>query len=436
MAPNIERIADLLHQRIGLNIASVGVSALEYALRSRMKATGTGDLEEYGAKLALTNELQALIETIVVPETWFFRHEETFAALAELVMRQWLPQNHHGRLHLLSIPCSTGEEPYSIAMTLLEAGLPASRLSINAVDISAQSLGQAREGLYRDYSFRNRDTSLQSRYFSREGNKHRLTPEVRSLVNFHEGNILTLDFLPLEPTYDIIFCRNLLIYLHTDSRGTAISNLTRRLKRGGWLFTGSAEASFFQGGAFRSTDIPGSSSFQKVERTSTPPLLPNSASITSPFTDSSKRSKISANFPNIRAIPTHPTPPVGGNKPGNSTKISVPVPQTRAPEEYRQSLETIRTLADAGKLDEANNLSEVHFQKYGESAAAFYLLALLKDAGGQYTEAEANYRKVLYLEPNHIEAMHHLASLLAVRGEDDQAARLRERAGRVAKRRG
>ncbi len=89
-------------------------------------------------------ELQALIEAVVVPETWFFRDREAFAALARLAREEWLPSAPQtGCCRLLSLPCSTGEEPYSMAMALLDAGVPADRFRIDAVDISAAALAQA-----------------------------------------------------------------------------------------------------------------------------------------------------------------------------------------------------------------------------------------------------------------------------------------------------
>src|ERR1051326_8763307 len=103
---------------MGLDVATVGHSALDHAVRSRMNACGLRDMESYWERLQSSKvELQELIETVVVPETWFFRDREAFSGFVKLVMEDWLPAHVGRMLRVLSVPCSSGEEPYSIAMT-------------------------------------------------------------------------------------------------------------------------------------------------------------------------------------------------------------------------------------------------------------------------------------------------------------------------------
>ena len=111
-------IKELLLRNMGLDFASVGTSTIERAVRERMKVSGLHNMDEYWECLrGSTSELQELIEAVVVPETWFFRDEETFVALVRLLTE--LSRNRPaGALRVLSIPCSTGEEPYSIVMAL------------------------------------------------------------------------------------------------------------------------------------------------------------------------------------------------------------------------------------------------------------------------------------------------------------------------------
>ena len=146
---------DLLKRTMGLDAASIGASAIERAVQQRLAASG---LPETGAYLervrASPEELQELIEAVIVPETWFFRDREAFAALARLVYEEWLGAHATGVLRVLSLPCSTGEEPYSAAMALLDAGWPAERFRVDALDISAHALAAARRGVYGRNSFR------------------------------------------------------------------------------------------------------------------------------------------------------------------------------------------------------------------------------------------------------------------------------------------
>jgi chemotaxis protein methyltransferase WspC len=109
----IDRISELLRQHIGLDVASIGSSALEHSLKVRMKAIGVSHLDEYWYRLSEQEELQELIETIIVPETWFFRQQPVFEALADYAISEWLPSNIVGNLRVLSLPCATGEEAFS-----------------------------------------------------------------------------------------------------------------------------------------------------------------------------------------------------------------------------------------------------------------------------------------------------------------------------------
>ena len=114
----------LLKQAMGLDVASIGASALARAVQERQRACSVQDAGAYLERVRASDaELQALIEAVVIPETWFFRDRAAFAALVRFVQVEWLPFHADGCLRLLSLACSTGEEPYSMAMALLDAGL-------------------------------------------------------------------------------------------------------------------------------------------------------------------------------------------------------------------------------------------------------------------------------------------------------------------------
>jgi chemotaxis protein methyltransferase WspC len=116
-------IIELLGQTIGLDVASVGLSLIERAVKERVRANDLRDISQYAELLPRSQaELQSLVEIVVIPETFFFRSPESFTALRQIVGEQSLFGTH--KIRVLSVACSTGEEPYSIAMTLLDAGLP------------------------------------------------------------------------------------------------------------------------------------------------------------------------------------------------------------------------------------------------------------------------------------------------------------------------
>ena len=129
---------NLLKETMGLDVASIGSSAIERAVEKRLLACELQETHAYWERVRASEaELQELIEAVVVPETWFFRDREAFAALALTVYEDWLGAHPEDHLRLLSLPSSTGEEPYSMAIALLDAGFPANRFRVDAVDISA-----------------------------------------------------------------------------------------------------------------------------------------------------------------------------------------------------------------------------------------------------------------------------------------------------------
>lgn len=164
--------ANLLKASMGLDAASIGGSAIERAVLERASACGVAGPDAYWQRVCASPvELQELIEAVVVPETWFFRDREAFSTLVRLARDASWATHTGGVRRILSLPSSTGEEPYSIAMALFDAGVPADRFSIDAVDISAQAIALARTGVYGRNSFRGRELGFRSRYFDATANR-------------------------------------------------------------------------------------------------------------------------------------------------------------------------------------------------------------------------------------------------------------------------
>ncbi len=149
---------------------------------------------------------------MIVPETWFFRYPESFATLAKLATKRLAELNNMRALRILSLPCSTGEEPYSIAMALLDAGLKPHQFKVDGMDVSPLSVDKARRALYGKNSFRGQDIAFRDRHFIPENDGYRLSARVLEQVRLQVGNLLDPTLLANEPPYDFVFCRNLLIY--------------------------------------------------------------------------------------------------------------------------------------------------------------------------------------------------------------------------------
>ena len=158
---NDQRFFDFLKERIGLDVTSVGTAIIERAVRQRISAVPGRTADEYWQALQHSApEQQALIEAVIVPETWFFRYPESFATLARLAVKRLAEIKHLRALRILSLPCSTGEEPYSIAMALLDAGLAPHQFKVDGLDVSPLSVARAKDCLlYTSPSPRDRQKS-------------------------------------------------------------------------------------------------------------------------------------------------------------------------------------------------------------------------------------------------------------------------------------
>ena len=184
-----------------------------------MTDLGLDDIGIYECRVRESeSELQSLIEEVVVSESWFFRDERPFQWFREYVRARWLDDPHRPPLRILSLPCAGGEEPYSIAMTLRDLGLPARRFHIDAVDVSAAPPGDCPPwGLLVQCIPRCRPW-FTSRYFHEHPEGYELDSTIRSTVRFIQASVLDPRLLEGSAPYDVVFCRNLLIYLEAKSR--------------------------------------------------------------------------------------------------------------------------------------------------------------------------------------------------------------------------
>jgi len=395
----------LLKEASGLDPASVGASAIERAVRERMAACDRNDPDAYWDFLRTSEiERQELVEAVVVPETWFFRDREAFAALGRLAVQEWLPGHPEGVMRLLSLPCSTGEEAYSMAIALLDAGLSADRFSIDARDISRRALAIASRARYGKNSFRGNELDFLNRYFETTANGYQLAETVRREVHFQPGNLFDGGLLQGVGIYDVIFCRNLLIYFDRATQDRAMEVLKRLLSPRGILFVGPAETSLLSHHGFVSAKIAMAFAFRKA--VSVPVRSPKKT--VSP--------------------PVPASPPVKKVVPVFQPLIMVP------PSPIHVSLDEAALFADQGKLAEAAQRCEAYLQAHGPSAQAYYLLGLVRDAEDQSTEAIGFYRKALYLEPAHQETLAHLALLLEKHGDKTGARVLHNRMRRLEQR--
>lgn len=411
----------LLRDSIGLNQDTVGPSVIRQALRRRMAACEVTDLHAYWSRLdGNPAELQELIDAVIVPETWFFRDREAFAAAA----RHAVLQRRAGEpVRLLSLPCSTGEEPFTMAMALFAAGLEARDFAIDAIDVSTRNLAYARRAIYGRNSFRGDDLAFRARYFDEAEGGWRPHDEIRQQVRFIHGNILGAA-APLHPLpYDIVFCRNLLIYFDREGQAQALDRLHRSLAPRGMLFVGPAESGLPSLYGFASARLPMAFAFVKAS-VAEPAAVPVRKTARP-----AKPVPLAKPAPAARTVATPRPLPF-------ARRAAEPVPAVPAADASATSLAAVEEAANAGRLADALAAATRHIRDFGPSSDAYYLLGLAHDAQDASGDAVANYRKALYLEPDHRQALAHLRLLLQRQGEVGAANALTERLARIQKRSG
>lgn len=256
-------IAAHLLSSLGMNASVLEASHLRRAIRRRMEAAGLRSPEAYAEHYRTSvDEQEQLAEEIYIHETCFFRDRAVFTESVQWV-KAWLTA-HAGPISILSAPCSTGEEPYSLAALLLEEGIPAERFCIHAVDVSANALVRAQSAVYRGLSLRNIANPAKEGFLEAAGDGWQVAQPVRVPVRFARVNLLEEESLQ-QSAYDLIFCRNLLIYLDPVSRLRLAVNLARALRPGGRLVLGAADWSNDLTMLFRMHGPPNAFSFAAVE---------------------------------------------------------------------------------------------------------------------------------------------------------------------------
>ncbi len=406
----MEEILHLLRQSIGLDASSIGQGAVERAVQQRMKVSGIPSIAQYHIRLRESvEELRCLIEGVIVPETWFFRDPGAFSAVIAQVRRTDLTM----RTRILCVPCATGEEPFSLAMALLDAGIPAERFHIDAVDVSARVIEHASRAIYNRNSFRGDQLQFRDRYFKKTAEGWELDGAIRRLVNFQRANLVDETGMQGIDHYHAVFCRNLLIYFDSETQSQALKTIGKLLTPEGLLCVAPAEAGLILRHEFVSAGLSMAFAFRKKKReTAAEParaVARKVVPIKPPLRDvrsASRRMRLPKMEPGAAPV-KQPT--------------TLPAP----------SLAEARRMADEGRFAEVCAICDAHIKAHGASADAYYLLALVNDALNRLEDAAGFYRKALYLQPDHHHALTHFSLLAGKLGDGKTAQALRERALRV-----
>jgi chemotaxis protein methyltransferase WspC len=427
MAGELRAFEELLKQEIGLDPAAVGPQLIVRAVKQRMRELKLDDLAAYERQVRQrAAELQELIDEVIVAESWFFRDERPFEWLRAYVRQRWKNTRAHSPLRVLSMPCASGEEPYSIVIALSEEGLSQREYHIDAVDTSARRLTIARRGIYSQNAFRGPEVPSRARYFRKTAEGYEIDPTLRARVQFIHGSILDPRLLEGRSAYDVVFCRNLLIYLVPSARATLLALVDRLLAPEGLLFIGHADRLDSTGAErrFTLTGDVGCFAYRRTTHGETPVSVVPPSLLPPPLPSP-------VPHPPVRAIEASGVPEVdaGCAEPAIPMISDILVPRAVEPPLL---LNQASDLANQGRFIEAISLCERHLEQKGLTAPAFCLMGMICQASGDRVRAEDCFRKAVYLDPNHDEALLALALLAEHRGDQSAAAGFRRRAERTA----
>lgn len=239
-------IRNLLFERSALDIGNYKDKCIKRRIAVRVRANGCKTGEEYVNLLTRrTSEFENLLKTLTINVTQFFRNPFAFDKIRNdifpLIFKQKADQ-HDSPLKIWSVGCSSGEEPYTLAIILkeyFEKELRRFSASIVATDFDAEVIAKAREGIYPDKSLNEVPEKIKEKYFtSLNGGAFSIAPQIKNLVTFKRRNILQDD---LHEKQDLIICRNMLIYFSREQQGAILDKLTKALNMDGFLILGKAE---------------------------------------------------------------------------------------------------------------------------------------------------------------------------------------------------
>jgi len=449
----VEEFRETIPALLGLHFDDSRLEDVAAALRQRLRETGC-DAASYLTALrgpGARREACALAELLTVCETYFLRNAEQFRALAEVALPELLERRAPSRaLSLLSAGCSSGEEPFSIAMVLRES-FPeiAERRDVRVVgiDVNPARLARARAGCFSPWSLRAVPDAVRDRWFRPRGRELELDARIRRAVRFEERNLLDDDPAFWQPgAFDAVFFRNVGMYLHPEVMRAVISRIARSLSPGGFLFLGHAETLRAVSHDFQLRQSHECFYYQVKEPGALAPwpaAPPGDDAAPAPGSGGAWVDAIRRSSERIAALEARPATgrEVAAPAPGAPRAGPVPdlglvlelmreermaealdaLPQQAAPHADAELLRAV-LLASCGRLEEAERTCARLLRLDDLNAGAHYVAALCREHAGDRQGAREHDRAAAYLDPGFAMPRLHLG-LLARRAGDHEAAR-------------
>jgi chemotaxis protein methyltransferase CheR len=451
-----DTITQRLNQLFGLHYNPSQLISLETNLRNAAKALQRNDsLPEIAGWLSQAvlsdHEMNLLANFLTIGETYFFREKKAIELFQTTIIPETFAAGKSKNMRIWSAGCSSGEEPYTLAIVCREMfdNISDCAISIHATDISSRALQKAREGVYTPWSFRETPEFIKSRYFSESGKNFLLKPEIMKMVKFGSLNLATTDFdkNPAFQMMDVIFCRNVLMYFSAEVIARVTEKFYNCLRPGGWLITSQVELNDEWFGAYKRVMFDNGIYYQKADK--------NTENKTAVPATERRKSGLNPQKSD-RRITLTPAPTFRAAKVEHATK-SIIIKAQPTVAELKEKVLNARALLAAAKYEQCVSVCQALIKKHGPDTGTAFLLAEALANAGRLDEAEqvmaritesdqaeaihffmyANIlyelnrlddagkclTKTLYLNPNHLAARFTRSKILLKMGENEAAAK-------------
>lgn len=423
----LQRFRTVLSGRLGLHFDERQLPWLGAVLRQRLHGRAEADYLQALEQAPTLAELDALAAEVTVGETFFFRNVEKFDALRRTVLPALMKtRRDQRRLRVLSAGCSSGEEAYSLVISLQTLGLELQSWDwqIQAFDINPAALAQADAGRYGAWSLRATSEVTRRHWFHQRGGQFELAPALRRKVSFEQRNICVDDAEFWRPgAFDVVFCRNMLMYLEPQAQRAAVARIASALAPDGYLFIGDAESLRGLSDAFELRQSEGSFYYQRAGQ---------------PLPDTS---------PVVRPLQVAP-PPAVAQLPAGRDRLFELLRQERhvealslasslgnaEPDNAELLLVQALLLSQQGRVEEAQQACErLLLLQAGPAltAAGHYVAALCRESLGDAAGAEQRYGQSARLDPSFAMPVLRLGLLARRRGDLPAQRQQLERANRL-----
>lgn len=425
-ADGVGRLRAIVARRLGLSLDESRDAELAEVLARRLAARRRSDAGAYLDALdASSDELGAIAQLLTVGETCFFRARAHFDVLGDVVLPA-RPRARGDDLRILSAGCSSGEEPYSLSIFMRERERrcePATwlRWHVRAIDLSGRALAKAAAGVYSPWALRETPPELRERYFTARGREHEVRPEVRAGVTFERHNLVdAASSLAGAGPFEVVFCRNVLMYLTPDAARAAVAKIAAALVPGGVLFLGHAESLRGLSSDFTLESSRGAFYYRRAApAASAPPREP---------TPTRRRAD---EPPAARAVEPAPASPGAADLGAVRELVALErfdqaldaLARISPLEGERESADVLRAVAHlgAGDVDAAESDCARLLAAGDGSVEAHVVLALVAEHRGDRIGAIAHHRAAIYLEPDFAISHLHLGRIQRREGRTEEA---------------